>query len=69
MWCPKRLGTSLLTLLSEQGELFPFGKFTTGAEQCQPEGWDAARKMKLFSFLFCALKSCFCLAVLLKFLK
>ena len=54
MWCTKSLGTRLLTLLSQQWELFPVREFSPDIEQCQPRGWDAAGKMNLFSFLYCA---------------
>ena len=69
MWCTKSLGTRLLTLLSQQWELFPVREFSPDIEQCQPRRWEAAGKMKLFSFLYCARIALLCSTLLLKFLK
>lgn len=69
MWCTKSPGTRLLTLLSQQWELFPVREFSPDIEQCQPRGWEAAGKMKLFSFLYCARIALPCSTLLLKFLK
>lgn len=62
-------GDWLLTLLSQQGELFPAWEFPPRAEQCQPGDGMLQAKMKLFSFLFVHLLFCLCFTVLLTFLR